>query len=602
MSVSRSGAEVPSHHPRRATVGVESRRRWLLPLALLSVMILAVGGFVGWRLVTAADSKPTCSGSADTIFVAAAPDQFPVLNTLAHQWDAGHPSYQGRCISAEVVPKEPSQVATALGPAWDVARDGTQPDVWVPDSSLWVDVAASRPDAAGMLTSRGTSLAASPVVLAVRKPVAQALGWPQKPLGWQDVLGAFANPDIWAKAGHPEWAALKAGMTDPTGSTPGLAAVLALLDQNATGTFSDQQLLGSIGLTQSLGATAADTSSFFQAQKAAGGQGADSAVAAFPALESEVAQHDVQDPATAMVPVYLPKNPIAANFPYTILNASWVDGTHRAAAEQLLRYLQRPAAQDALRKQALRAADQSVGSANLPTDEGFLTSVATPRKDPGPATLSQLVGQWSAMQRKSNVLVVLDTSGSMAEAVPGTSLNRLQVIQQTAIAGFAYMTNQTSMGLWDFSVKNGQTSEYRELVPYGPVGQPIGTTPRQRAMAEAAGRLQASGFTPLYDTIYASFHFMQSKWEPGGTNAVLILTDGANELQGGLTLPQLLDKLTHEEKADRPIPIISVAVGPEADAAPLQQVSQATGGRTFVERDPAAAAQTLVLAFSGRLH
>jgi hypothetical protein len=42
-------------------------------------------------------------------------------------------------------------------------------------------------------------------------------------------------------------------------------------------------------------------------------------------------------------------------------------------------------------------------------------------------------------------------------------------------------------------------------------------------------------------------------------------------------------------------------VGPEADANALRQISQATGGRTFVARDPNQAVQTLVLAFAGRL-
>jgi hypothetical protein len=77
---------------------------------------------------------------------------------------------------------------------------------------------------------------------------------------------------------------------------------------------------------------------------------------------------------------------------------------------------------------------------------------------------------------------------------------------------------------------------------------------------------------------------------------------GTNDLAGGgLTLSQLLSKLASEQQADRPIQVISIGVGPEADAGALQQISQATGGRTFVAKDPAAAAQTLVLAFAGRL-
>ncbi len=601
MSVSRSSADVPSHHPRGPLAGPSTQRRWLLPTVILSVAILGIGSIVGWRLTSASGSRSGCSGQQEIFFVAVAPAEFSALNGLARQWNGTNPSYQGRCVAAAVVPKDPSQVASALGPSWDAVRDGSQPDVWVPDSSLWLGVAGSRPDAAAMLPRDPTSIASSPVVLAVRRPVMQAMGWPQKQLGWQEVLGAFSNPDTWNQVGHPEWANLRVGITDPTVSTAGIASVLALLDQAGTGTVTDQQLLASIGFTQSLGAVAADTTTFFDAQKAAPGPATQAAIGAFPALERDVAGYDAGNPAMPMVPVYLPQNPVVADFPYTVLNASWVNAAHRAGATQFLRYLQTTSAQDALRKQGLRAPDQSTGSASLPIEQGFQTTVAPPRKTPGPAALSQIIGQWTALQRRSDVLVVLDTSGSMAEAVPGTKLNRLQLMQQTATTGFGLLTNQTSIGLWDFSMRNGQTTEYRELVPYGPLPEPVNGQPRQRALTAATAALQAGGFTPLYDTIYAAWHDMQGRWQPNGTNAVLLITDGANEFPGGLNLNQLLDKLAKEGRQDKPVPVISIAVGPEADAAALQQISQATGGRTFVAKDPAGAAQTLVLAFAGRL-
>ena len=65
---------------------------------------------------------------------------------------------------------------------------------------------------------------------------------------------------------------------------------------------------------------------------------------------------------------------------------------------------------------------------------------------------------------------------------------------------------------------------------------------------------------------------------------------------------QFIDRLTKESLPDKPTLIIGIAVGPEADADALQQMSQVTGGRTFVARDPANAVRTLVLAFAGRLH
>jgi Ca-activated chloride channel family protein len=385
-------------------------------------------------------------------------------------------------------------------------------------------------------------------------------------------------------------------MTDPTVSTVGLASVLAVMDQNGTGTVGDAQLLSSIGFTQALGAIAADTDTFFSAQNSR-----DPTIGAFPALERDIAAHNANAPVTALVPVYLPQNPLVADFPYTVLGATWVDDVRRTAAERFRKYLSGPAGAEELDRHLLRGPDRAVRDANLPAAQGFQPAVAAPRRNPSPAALSQIITQWTALQRKSNVLVVLDTSGSMGEAVPGINQNRLQLLQQTASAGFGLLTNQTSIGLWEFSVRPGSNSQYRELIPYGPVAEPVGAAPRQRALLGAVATLKAGGFTPLYDTIYAAYRDMRGRWQPNSTNAVLLITDGANDYPAGLDLAGLLDKLGREGRPDQPIPVISIAVGPEADAAALQKVSQATGGRTFVSRDPAQATQTLVLAFAGRL-
>jgi Ca-activated chloride channel homolog len=585
-------------HPRS---GGTRRYRVLLAL-ILSVLIAGVGSILGWRLRGGGHSVAGCHGQPETILVAASPGEATVLSTLATQWTAGKPTYQGRCIGAKVVAKDSSQVANALGNGWDLVRDGSTPDVWVPDSRLWFAVAAARPDAAAMLPSEPTSVASSPVVLAVRKAAVQALGWPQRPLGWQEVLAAFAQPGTWAGAGHPELASLRVGLTDPARSTPGLASVLTLLDQNGTGTVSDAQFVQSVGITQSVGAFAPDTTTFFNAQTEAAGQGANSVVGAFPALERDVAAYNAENPAEPLVPIYLPRSPVVADFPYAMLGADWVNSLHRTIAGQFLRYLLSPAGQNILAEQRLRGPDYSVrNAAALPAEQGFQQTIAVPRKTPDPVTLNRVISTWTDLERPVNVLVVLDTSGSMNEPVPGTPMTRLQLMQQTAITGFGLMTNQTSMGLWEFSTRMGQNTEYRELVPYGSLAQPVGSVPRRSALFNATRQLTADGSTPLYDTVYAAFRNLQEHWQPNSTNAIMLVSDGANQYPGGMDLGQLLDRLTHEKRADQPVSIVGVAVGPDADAAAMQQISQATGGRTFVARDPAAAMQTLVLAFAGRL-
>ncbi len=62
-----------------------------------------------------------------------------------------------------------------------------------------------------------------------------------------------------------------------------------------------------------------------------------------------------------------------------------------------------------------------------------------------------------------------------------------------------------------------------------------------------------------------------------------------------------MKKLSTDATKDYRVLVVGVAVGPEADADALQQISLATGGRTFVVRAPAVAVNTLMLAFAGRL-
>ena len=70
------------------------------------------------------------------------------------------------------------------------------------------------------------------------EPMAKALGWPDTPIGWADVLALAQDPQGWASKGHPEWGRFTLGKTNPDVSTSGLAATIGTLVA-ATGTSSD---------------------------------------------------------------------------------------------------------------------------------------------------------------------------------------------------------------------------------------------------------------------------------------------------------------------------------------------------------------------------
>src|SRR5262249_30205793 len=135
------------------------------------------------------------------------------------------------CAFVRVHPVESSIAARHLTAGWpDPDRDGPPPALWAPASSAWSTLAnerlaATRQPAA---TSNGESFARNPLVIAMPTPMAHALGWPARPIGWSDLAQLAADPRGWAAYRHPEWGAFKLGKPSPLHATAGLLATIAV--------------------------------------------------------------------------------------------------------------------------------------------------------------------------------------------------------------------------------------------------------------------------------------------------------------------------------------------------------------------------------------
>ncbi len=82
----------------------------------------------------------------------------------------------------------------------------------------------------------GEPLVVSPIVIAMWKPMAQSLGWPDKPIGWSDILAVSRDPAGWGAYQHPEWGAMKLGHTHPELSSSGVLSALAIAYAGAKST------------------------------------------------------------------------------------------------------------------------------------------------------------------------------------------------------------------------------------------------------------------------------------------------------------------------------------------------------------------------------
>lgn len=576
------------------------RRSW--SVGRVAVIVVAAVAVTAGAVVaaTAGTGRQGCDDSGITVTVAAAPDHYPVVNQLAEAWNAARPTVAGRCARALVEAMPSSFAARALGPGWDQEQDGPPPDVWLPESSLWLRVAQARPGVAGLLPSAPPSLATSPVVLAVQRGMAEALGWPQRELGFADLLTEFGAGATWQRYDHPEWGPLRLALPDPTQSTAGMAAVLTVLDPDGDQAATDEELLAAVAFTRLVAEVPSDGEALLRRYDQAGESVATDLPAAFPVLERDLARHPVRG--AELVPIYPREGVIVADYPAVLLQAPWVEPPGRQAAEQFLEYLRGPQGRQAYQEAGFR---DPTGAAPpglpLPRSRGFTTRLPT-RRTSAPTATADLLAVWDSLNRPHRVLVVLDTSGSMADPVPEVELTRLELLQQAAADGVRLLTDQTWVGLWEFSTALTTTTPYRQLVPVGPAGAPLpdGTVRRQALLAAIDG-LQAHGGTGLYDTVHDAYRLMSEAWQPEAQNLVVVITDGRDEDHAGRSRGELLADLADLVDEDRPLPVIALAIGPEADAAALEAIVEVTGGRVFTARDDVSAIEQVALAFAGRI-
>ncbi len=572
------------HHRDRGRVARRQRRRLAPSLVIGVVAVLAVG-LVGTGYAVVAQRR--CEGQL-TLSMVSAPEQATILSALAQQWMNTKPSAGGKCLRLEVVSKDSAQVANALSPDWDSRRDGPRPDIWAPEASSWVTLARGRPDSRDLLPPVSPPLARSPVVVAMPKPMAMAVGWPNQQLGWMDLFKRLqGDPAGWASSGHPEWGKVRVGIADPGRDTAALSALTALVNYDGDDQLSEPELVAALKFERGVSIFTPTTAELIQGMEKADAAGNSlTHLSAFPATERDVSQYNATNPRVPLAAIYPPEGAPVADHPFVVLRGPWVDGVRKEAAALLLDFLNGPEGVAAYVKEGFRPPD---GSATDQTIEsrGLLASGGNETSAHSVDILLRVIGTWTALRRSGNALSVIDTSKSMADKVPGTDKTRLQVAEKATADVLALFKPDTNLALWSFA------TNYRELVPLGPVG-------KHRAQVEKQLReLKPAGGSALYETTIAAYERALATWQPNGLNMVILLADGPDEERVGLSREQLIAELTRIRDPNRPIQFVAIAYGPAADVISLRLITAAVGGRTYVSKNPTDLTSVLLSALVG---
>jgi hypothetical protein len=523
------------------------RRRLLVPA--VATGLVAVLGAAAWVTVSVVNSRPTCEQPAK-VLVTAAPDIAPALSLVVRGLDLG-------CGSIEVQSRDAAQAAERLA----ISDGSPRPQVWVPESTLALRRAHQLGGAD--VPETGASVASSPVVLAVAEAVAKGTGWPQHAPTWTDALGA---PGV------------VPGMPDPARDPVGAVALLGLRETVRT----DPDPAGAyVALLRRFSANTLGAETDLIAQlPGSGDPGGATAVTAFPASENAVLRHNVEDATSPLVAVYSAAVP-TLDYPFAEL--SGITPQQRPLVDRLREAMLGDVGSDAIAKTGLRAAGGQALREH--TDDphvsppGIRTAIL-----PSAADVDQLLNQWAGINLSARVQVLLDVSGSMNAQVPGTGLNRMQLTAQATEKALHLFKPTTQLRMLEFSTRLDGDKDYRELLPMAPVAQHLAGGALDRLSRLKA---TADGGTGLYDSVLDTYRTARREWEPGRLNLVIVMTDGRNEDPKGISRADLLAELAKLQDPRRPIPLIGVGVGPDADRAELDELTKATGGQAFVAPDPA---------------
>ncbi len=416
------------------------------------------------------------------------------------------------------------------------------------------------------LCSPGEPVVLSPLVIAMWKPMAQALGWPTKQLGWKDLLRVNSNPKGWAAFDHPEWGSFKLGHTHPEFSNSGLLAILAEAyagakkTRNLTG--QDLEAKDTQAFIRSVESTIVHygkSTGFFADKMRARGPSYLSAAVLYENLviESYGTPSSAEPPIVAIYPV---EGTFWSDHPYAILDAEWVGPDEREGAEAFLAFLKTKAAQQRALQLGFRPADATIPIAS-PVDADHGVDPKQPQtllEVPDAAGLKKLLEVWQTAKRNADVVMIFDKSGSMhgnplAQAKQGakTFLESLHDADQVALIFF----------------------DHQIYPPVGPVTLGKGRT----QLLSRLDTVIAEGGTALYDATAAAYDLAlaHAREDRSRIHALVVMTDGRDEHSKTMTLPALKQKLSGE---DSPVRVFTIAYGEQADQHILEAMAEAARG------------------------
>jgi Ca-activated chloride channel family protein len=453
-----------------------------------------------------------------------------------------------------------------------IADKTFEPTVWSPSNSLWKSVLNFEADSelAGSGAGESDPLLLNPVVMAMWKPMAEALGWPNKAIGLKDILDLNENPQGWGAVGHPEWGPFKYAHTNPEVSSTGLSTVTAEFYAGAGKTtglteadVNDPKVRDFVKAIEQSIVHYSATTTIFKENVRAGGMGYISAVAL---EEQTVLELNKTGMPTQLVAIYPKEGTFWHDNPYIILKGNWVSEEQRSAAAVFRDFLLQPDNQQAALVLGFRPANPSVSYRTEPFTLANGVDPSQPKTTlqvPSPRVLVSVKNAWGILRKEANIVLVLDVSPSMDD----------QDKLSNALQGVKLFLDQTRdvdrVGFVAFD------RDAHVLVPVDTLSK---TRSQIMDYVDNPDKLVREDSTAIYDGVAAGLDELDRLNDHEHINAIVLLTDGQDNSSSTQNKRQVPNRLRADRDQLWAVKLFPIAYGSgdQVDKDLLQEFANIT--------------------------
>jgi Ca-activated chloride channel family protein len=428
--------------------------------------------------------------------------------------------------------------------------------------------AQSRDKTGKDLVGTTQNLVLSPVVIAMWKPMAEAMGWGKQPVGWADILAMADNPEGWAAHGYPQWGRFKFGHTHPEYSNSGLISLLAEAYAGAGKaaglTVEDVQKPDTrqyIAAVEQSVIHYGRSTGFFGRKMFENGPEYLSAAVLYEnmVIESYDPQYPLPFP---IVAIYPKEGTFWSDHPVAIVERDWVTPEHREAAKVYIDYLLARPQQEKAMVYGFRPADVEIPLV-APIDTAHGVDPKEPKTTlevPPAKVINALLAAWKDAKKHANVVLVLDVSGSMKGP-------KILNARNGALKLLAGLGDADRLSLLAFNNRVNW------------VEKDITMKDKRDAAETQIKQLFAAGGTALYDAVAAAYQKLSENPQPDRISAVVVLSDGA-DTDSKLKLEELLKTIRFDNET-RTTRVFTIGYGADANESVLKQIADATQAKYY---------------------